>query len=322
VKYAWIDRMAAKDLWWFSIALACELLEVSRSGFYDWRRRKARPATAREREQLLLAAAITVEHIASKKRYGSPRIHAELVAQGWQVGENRVARLMRLNGLEGRSGRLRRHSLTRQAKVAPDIPDLLERNFTASAPDRAWTTDISYVPTAQGWVYLAVIVDLCSKAVVGWAADTHMRTSLVLGALSMALNARQPEPGLIVHSDRGSQYTSREWLEALGEVDARASMGRVGVCWDKGLASYCTSWGCWRTFCCRGSSGEAAALLLTGWVGAWWRVEPLVLVVGLVAVEQSGADPLLDRDGVHVELGGELVAGEHPRGPQPVVSAG
>ena len=224
--------MAAKDLWWFSIALACQLLEVSRSGFYDWRRRKKRPATAREREQQLLVAAITVEHIASKKRYGSPRIHAELAAQGWQVGENRVARLMRLQGIEGRSGRLRRHSLTRQAKVAPDIPDLLERDFSAEQPDRKWTTDISYVPTAQGWVYLAVLVDLCSKAVVGWAADTHMRTSLVLDALSMALTARQPEPGLIVHSDRGSQYTSREWLDALGEVDARASMGRVGVCWD------------------------------------------------------------------------------------------
>jgi putative transposase len=232
VKYAWIDRMAGKDLWWFSIALACELLEVSRSGFYDWRARRQRPATAREREQQLLVAAITVEHIASKKRYGSPRIHAELQDQGWCVGVNRVERLMRRHGLEGRSGRLRRHSLTRQAKVAPDIPDLLERDFSAEQPDRKWTTDISYVPTAQGWVYLAVLVDLCSKAVVGWAADTHMRTSLVLDALSMALTARQPEPGLIVHSDRGSQYTSREWLDALGEVDAWASMGRVGVCWD------------------------------------------------------------------------------------------
>jgi putative transposase len=236
VKYAWIDKMAAKDLWWFSIALACELLEVSRSGFYDWRSRRHRPATASERDQQLLAAAITVEHIASKKRYGSPRIHAELQAQGWQIGVNRVARLMALNGIEGRSGRLRRHSLTRQAKIAPDIPDLLERNFTADAPDLKWVSDISYVPTAQGWVYLAVLVDLYSKAVVGWAADTHMRTSLVLDALAMAITARRPGPGLIVHSDRGSQFTSREWLDALSEVDAQASMGRVGVCWDNAPA--------------------------------------------------------------------------------------
>ena len=201
MKYAWIDEMDGRELWWFSIALACELLEVSRSGFYDWRARQQRPATPREREQQLLMAAITVEHIASKQRYGSPRIHAELVDQGWRIGVNRVARLMRLHGLEGRSGRLRRHSLTRQAKVAPDIPDLLERDFTAEHPDTRWVTDISYVPTAQGWVYLAVLLDLCSKAVVGWAADTHMRASLVLDALSMALTTRQPGPGLIVHSD-------------------------------------------------------------------------------------------------------------------------
>ena len=236
MRYAWIDKMAAKDLWWFSIALACTLLQVSRSGFYDWRARRERPATPGEREQQLLLAAITVEHIASKRRYGSPRIHAELVDQGWQVGVNRIARLMALHGIQGRSGRLRRHNLTRQAKVAPDIPDLLQRDFSASAPDTKWTTDISYVPTAEGWVYVVVLLDLCSKVVVGWAADSHMRTSLVLDALSMALTTRQPPPGLIVHSDRGAQFTSQEWLDALAAVDARASMGRVGVCWDNAPA--------------------------------------------------------------------------------------
>ena len=236
VKYAWIDEMVGKDLWWFSIELACKLLEVSRSGFYDWRDRRDRPATARQREEQLLVAAITVEHIASNKRYGSPRIHAELVDQGWQVGVNRVARLMRLHGLEGRSGRRRRHSLTRQAKIAPDIPDLVERDFTAEGPNLKWVTDISYVPTAQGWLYLAVIVDLYSKAVVGWAADTHMRVELVLDALTMAICTRRPPPGLIVHSDRGSQFTSQAWLDELAKADARASMGRVGVCWDNAPA--------------------------------------------------------------------------------------
>ena len=236
MKYAWIDEMDGRQLWWFSIALACELLEVSRSGFYDWRTRRTRPTTEREREQQLLLAAVTVEHIASKQRYGSPRIHAELQAQGWRIGVNRVARLMRLHGLEGRSGRLRRHSLTKQAKVAPDIPDLLERDFTAEEPNTRWVTDISYVPTAQGWVYLAVLLDLCSKAVVGWAADTHMRTRLVTDALTMALTARSPGPGLVVHSDRGTQFTSQEWLDALAAIDARPSMGRVGVCWDNAAA--------------------------------------------------------------------------------------
>lgn len=236
MKYAWIDEMAGQGLWWFSVALACELLGVSRSGFYDWRARQGRPPTARQREQQRLVAAITLAHLASSGRYGAPRIHAELVEQGWGVGENRVARLMAAHGLYGRAGRRRRHHLTRQARVQPDIPDLLGRDFTARAPDTRWVTDISYVPTCQGWLYMAVLVDLCSKAVVGWAADRHMRTSLVLEALTMALAARQPGPGLIVHSDRGSQYTSREWLTALANAHARPSMGRVGVCWDNAPA--------------------------------------------------------------------------------------
>lgn len=236
MKYAWIEKMHAKDLWWFSIAVACELLEVSRSGFYDWRARRGRRPTTAEREQQLLVAAITVEHIASKGRYGSPRIHAELVDQGWQIGVNRVARLMAAHGLQGRSGRRRRHHLTRQAAIQPDIPDLVRRQFTVATSDTVWSTDITYVPTAQGWLYLAVIIDLCSKAVVGWAADTHMRTELVLEALTMALTVRRPDPGLIVHSDRGSQYTSQAWLDALDDADALPSMGRVGVCWDNAPA--------------------------------------------------------------------------------------
>lgn len=236
MKYAWIEEMDGRRLWWFSVALACELLEVSRSGFYDWRARRGRRPTERQREEQLLMAAITLEHLASKKRYGSPRIHAELVDKGWQIGVNRVARLMALHGLEGRSGRLRRHNLTRQAKVAPHVPDLLERDFTAERPDLKWVTDITYVPTAQGWLYLAVILDLASKSVVGWAAENHMRVELVTDALTMALASRRPPPGLIVHSDRGSQYTSREWLDTLDRADARASMGRVGVCWDNAAA--------------------------------------------------------------------------------------
>jgi putative transposase len=159
--------MAGKGLWWFSVALACELLEVSRSGFYDWRARRQRPATPREREEQLLIAAITVEHIASNYRYGSPRIHAELVDQGWKVGVNRIARLMALHGLEGRSGRRRRHSTDPPGQGRPDDPGSARAGLHRRAPDLKWTTDISYVPTAQGWLYLAVIIDLCSRP---WSA--------------------------------------------------------------------------------------------------------------------------------------------------------
>lgn len=236
MKYAWIDEMAAKRLWWFSIQIACGLLGVSLSGFYDWRARQARPVSAYEREQQLLLAAIVVEHIASHRRYGAPRIHAELVDQGWRAGANRIERLMRLHGIQGRSGRSRRHHTTRQAKVQPEIPDLLGRDFTAERLNTRWVSDISFVPTAEGWLYLAVIVDLCSRAVVGWALRSHMRTELVTEALTMAIHAREPDSGLIVHSDRGSQYTSQGWLEALEHAGAQPSMGRVGVCWDNAPA--------------------------------------------------------------------------------------
>ncbi len=224
--------MDGEGYWWFSIVLACDLLGVSRSGFYDWRARRTRPATAAEREARLLLAAIVVEHIASKRRYGSPRIHAELQEQGWQVGVNRIARLMAQEGIEGSSSRRRRHSLTRQAKVAPDIPDLLERDFTAETPDTRWVTDISYVPTTQGWLFLAVILDLSSKAVVGWAARSHMRTELVLEALTMALTSRRPGPGLIVHSDRGSSTPRRIGSTHSPRSTRRrrwAGSGRVGT---------------------------------------------------------------------------------------------
>jgi putative transposase len=142
-------------------------------------------------------------------------VWAELRERGWVVGVNRVARIMADNGLQGRCGRIRRHHLTRQAKVTPDIPDLVRRDFTASAPDRLWCTDLTYVPTGEGWLYLAVIIDVFSRTVVGWAADDHMRTELVLDAWRMAAGRRRPGRGLIVHSDRGSQYTSQAWLDTL-----------------------------------------------------------------------------------------------------------
>lgn len=233
--YEFIARGKAADPG-FSIELACATLGVSRSGYYDWKRRKKRPLTARQRENQRLMAEITMIHLASSKRYGAPRIYAELRARGWVVGENRVARIMAENGIYGRCGRRRRHHLTRQAKVQPQIPDLLKRRFHADEPDSIWCSDISYVPTDEGWLYTAVILDVCSRAVVGWAADEHMRTELVLDAWTMAVHSRRPGAGLIVHSDRGSQYTSQAWLDALDSHDARASMGRVGQCWDNAMA--------------------------------------------------------------------------------------
>lgn len=220
----------------FSIKLACELLGVSRSGFYDWKTRQDRPPTDYELEQAKLLEDIKTIHEDSGGNYGSPRIYAELRDNGWTVGENRVARTMRVNGITGRCGRRRGHHTTKQADVQPDIPDLVQRDFTAPAPDRLWCTDISYVPTRAGWLYVAVILDACSRMIVGWQAAAHMRTSLVLDALRMALGARSPAAGLVVHSDRGSQFTSQAWLQALEAAGALPSMGRVGWCWDNAMA--------------------------------------------------------------------------------------
>lgn len=238
MKFAWIDEQAERDPWWFSIALACEVLGVSTSGFYDWRARRDAPPTPREREQDHLLADIRRFHKASKGAYGSPRILADLREEGWVVNHKRVARLMAAHGIQGRSGRKPGPTTTRPAKVAPQIPDLVERDFAgvATAPDRLWCTDLTYVPTSQGWLYLTIILDACSRMIVGWAAADHMRTSLMTDALAVALGRRQPAPGLIVHSDRGSQYTSDAWLAALDAAGALPSMGRVGWCWDNAMA--------------------------------------------------------------------------------------
>ncbi len=180
--------------------------------------------------------AITAIHRDSHGCYGSPRVHAQLVDDGWQVGVNTVAALMAAHNLTGRSSRQVRVQTTRRALVAAHIPDLVRRNFTAPAPNKVWCTDLTFIPTRQGWLYLVVIIDVHSRRVVGWAAAGHMRTDLVLAALTMAVQSRRPDPGLIVHSDRGSQYTSEAWLAALDRIGARASMGRVGWCWDNALA--------------------------------------------------------------------------------------
>lgn len=227
--------MADRDLWWFSVALACDVLEVSTSGFYDWQARRGRPPTDREADTAALVAAIHTIY-ADNYGYGSPRVHAELVAAGWQVGKNRVARLMRNHGLVGRSGRKAGPTTTRPAKVAPDIPDRVQRRFDVAEPDTLWCTDLTYVPTGDGWLYLVTIIDAASRKIVGRAMADHMRTELMLEALTMALATRNPDPGLIIHSDRGAQYTSDAWLDALADADVLASMGRVGWCWDNALA--------------------------------------------------------------------------------------
>jgi len=208
----------------------CRVLDVSTSGYYAWRKRQP---SQRAQEDRKLIKRIHAIHERSKGTYGAPRIHAELAEAGVHVGRKRVARLMRAEHLRGVSRRKAPRTTQRKPGARP-APDLVKRNFTASGPDRLWVADITYVATWAGWLYLAVVVDAWSRRVVGWAMSTHLRTTLVLDALQMAIRQRRPR-SVIHHSDQGSQYTSLAFGQRCREAGVQPSMGSVGDCYDNAL---------------------------------------------------------------------------------------
>jgi putative transposase len=208
----------------------CRVLEVSTSGYYAWRKR---PMSGRARADAELSLRIQAIHQRSRATYGAPRIHAELAADGIRVGRKRVARLMDAAGLHGVSRR-KWVTTTVRDRAARPAPDLVERNFTATGPNRLWVADITYVPTWAGFLYLAVVLDAFSRRVVGWAMETHLRTELVLAALNMALGQRRPAE-VIHHSDQGTQYTSIAFGMRCQEAGVRPSMGSVGDCFDNAM---------------------------------------------------------------------------------------
>jgi len=227
VKFEFIDAQKAL----FPVEFMCEQLGVSRSGFYAWRER---PESARQQEDKQLAQEVAQAHRDSRGTYGSPRVHAELRARGRRVSRKRVARLM---GEQKLAARRRRRSVrtTDSHHSHPVAPNVLERDFSPSQPNSTWATDITYVWTGEGWLYLAVVLDLFSRSVVGWSMSERIDTKLVLGALQMALEGRQPPQGLIHHSDRGSQYASAEYRQALASRGIQCSMSRKGNCWDNAV---------------------------------------------------------------------------------------
>jgi transposase InsO family protein len=216
----------------FPIAVTCRLLGVSTSGYYAW---KGRPGSSRSRRDLELGDRVRAAHDASSGRYGSPRVHAELRASGERVGRKRVARLMKEAGLAGRMRR-RFRKTTDSNHSFPIAPNVLERDFTATAPNEAWVTDITYLWTREGWLYLAVILDLFSRRVVSWATSATIDRHLALAALKAALQARRPDAGLVHHSDRGSTYASGDYRTALETHAIECSMSRKGDCWDNAVA--------------------------------------------------------------------------------------
>jgi transposase InsO family protein len=227
VKFAFIQAEKAV----FPVAALCRVLGVSRAGFYA---AQTRPVASRVAQDQQLALEIAAIHTDSRRCYGSPRVHAELRARGHCTSRKRVARLMRRAGLAAR--RRRAFRLTTQSRHArPIAPNRLGRQFTAPAPDRVWATDMTYLATVEGWLYLAVVVDLFSRRVVGWATSERLGEGLVLEALAMGLARRRPRPGVLHHSDRGMQYASTEYRALMARHGMERSMSRAGNCWDNAV---------------------------------------------------------------------------------------
>jgi putative transposase len=219
----------------FPVAVLCRMLAVSPSGYYASLGRAVSNHARRDEE---LAKRITAVHLNSKRRYGSPRVHADLKAAGCRVGRKRVARLMREKQLVARHRR--RFRATTDSKHAfPIAPNLVQRDFNALQPNETWVTDITFVWTLQGWLYLAVILDLFSRRVVGWATSRNVDRHLALAALDMALARRHPGAGLVHHSDRGSTYASTDYRKALETGGIECSMSRKGDCWDSDYLEVC-----------------------------------------------------------------------------------
>jgi putative transposase len=216
----------------FDVRLMCEVLDVSRQGYYDWVDRPASPAAAR---RVAIVAAIRQSHVESGCRYGSPNVHQDLLAQGIPCCVNTVAKLMRAHDVRSIVGRKFRVTTTDSDHDHPVFENRLDRDFAADAPDRKWAADITYVDTDEGFVYLAGVVDLYSRRVVGWSMRDTLHADLCVEALEMALANRRPRHPLLHHSDRGCQYAGRQYQAKLGDHALTCSMSGVGNCWDNAV---------------------------------------------------------------------------------------
>lgn len=224
MKYVWIDSQ--RDF--YPLRALCEVLDVSTSGYADWKSCGGPTQWLSDKQILSLIRSV---HAEFKGAYGSPRITEELKARDIPASKERVRKLMNKHGIRARHKR--RYKVTTDSKhQLPVAPNLLDRQFDTAAPDQAWTADITYIPTREGWLYLAVVMDLYTRMIVGWSMDNRMSKELVLNALHMARFRRKPKPGLIHHSDRGSQYCSHDYRALLVECGMQASMSRKGNCWD------------------------------------------------------------------------------------------
>ncbi len=239
MKFAFIEEHLADA---YPLEVACEVLEVSRSGYYTWR---DRPASARAERRQEMAAKVKAVHQENRGLYGSPRVFQVLKARGESVCENTVAKVMREGRIRARGKKKFVPRTTDSSHDRPVGENVLGRQFQADLPDRKWAVDITYVPTAEGWLYLAGVIDLCSRRIVGWSMAEHMRADLVSDALGMALARRSPAPGLLHHSDRGVQYASEDYQHLLQSHEIVCSMSGKGDCWDNAVME--SFWGTLKT---------------------------------------------------------------------------
>lgn len=226
MRYAFIATYESE----FSVQHMCVVLQVKRSGYYAWKRRPLQSKRAEENAKLLEKVRDAFD--ACRKVYGSPRIRHYLMQRGISCGRHRVARLMKQAHLVAKRAYRRHPQTTKQCPGARIAPNLLNQDFTATAPNQKWVGDITYVDTAEGWLYLASILDLYSRRVVGWSMENHMREELVENALKMAVGNRHPGPDLLHHTDRGSQFTSEAYRALLAAIQCQVSMSRTGNCYD------------------------------------------------------------------------------------------
>ena len=225
MKYAFVRENHRR----WPVGVMCRVLLVSRSGYYGWRNR---PASRRRQRREALVAKIRIAHQENRQLYGSPRIHRALLIDGESVSRNTVAKLMREANIRAKQRRRFVPRTTDSTHQKPVAGNILDRDFTASEPDRKWAADITYVPTDQGWLYVAAVLDVYSRKIVGWSMADHMQTDLASDALKMAIARRNPQKGLLHHSDRGVQYASDDYLYLLESQNMMPSMSGKGDCWD------------------------------------------------------------------------------------------
>jgi putative transposase len=281
MRFTFIEQHAAT----YPVRVMCRVLGVSASGYYGWR---GRAPSARTAGNIALLGDVRRIQARHQGRYGSPRMHATLRAEGRSCSRGRVERLMRRHGIRALAGRRFRPCTTDSRHYLPIAPNLLAQRFVAAAPNRIWLADITYIATGEGWLYLAAVLDLATRKIVGWAMRDHMRTELPLAALMMAAQRQRPASGLIHHSDRGSQYAAGAYADHLAAIGATPSMSRTGNCYDNApMESFFHTLKVELVHQCRWQTHAEARQALFGYIEGYYNRHRMHSALGYLTPEQA-----------------------------------